>query len=245
MRDIELMLLMFFFLVLIPWYSAKGRQAFYVNLNGVKMGMEIYNKLVKLYSENFVRALNNVEYRMLCSNNFKNLSLKRLGVNFDVKNNYFNDCNDDVTMKLIRNGNYVTLLVIWDKGKIYRRKHIIGIAFNGSFKWKFSMFKQVYKIGNKTEISYISDNKLFKNGFGCSFEIYECDEMEVSLTFKILGKGAIYAICEYANIPIPNDVEINYYITSEFNNIIVLRNLVKRKFLTMGKMELLVDSDSK
>lgn len=207
MSDVELVLLVFFFLILIPWYSVKNNKSYYVNYYGVWMVKDAYLCLKKLYSEKFVETLNEKEYKL-----FKK-SLKN-SQNTELKEKIFENisivCKDSVIFKVIQSGKYVTLLIKFKESRCFEEENNIIILFSNRIRWEFLLFKQIYIRNEHEVVSYKYINKIFKNGLCCSFKTIKSEDVEIVLTFKVIGKGKIYIICDLLKKLIPVFAGINY-----------------------------------
>jgi len=182
----------------------------YINSNGVEMDIYYYDKLCDVYSEYFVETLDKELYEELIiyiddviveqSDNYFELGLLSTTHTTNYK-----------SIKFVKNGNFLTLMLDWFKNPVIHSYDVIGMRLDGDLTYNTNFsFYQKYDDG----ISYDYYDNLFDNGFGCSFLLKDGSSNEIAITFKVTGSGIVYGSYQHAKSTTYLVVSKNYTLSS-------------------------------
>ena len=172
---------------------------YYVNYYGINISQYDYNRLLEYYSDDFIYSMNENEYEKVMENNLENVEVYSIGDFID--NSSLKRINLLTTeykeLKLIFNGNYITVSLKWNKMPKIRSYDVI--AARTSYISNSVCFKQTYTTsdGRKT-VSTAGVKKEFNNGVGYSFKLSNENSMEISLSFEVSESGTIYASYQHS-----------------------------------------------
>lgn len=115
------------------------------------------------------------------------------------------------TIKFVKNGNFLTLMLDWFKNPVIHSYDVIGVRFDGNLSYNENIsFYQKYENG----ISYDYYGKFLDNGLGCSFLLKDGSSNEIAITFKVTGSGTVYGSYQHAKSTTYLAVSKNYTLSS-------------------------------
>lgn len=198
MKKIIIFLMLLVVYCIPTFVSAKEIDRFYINQNDVSIDLDTYNKLCDIYSKHYVETITQDEYNALKENNLNDVIVEEyIEEGIQNRGSYFS--TNAKAVRLIKNGNYVTMMASWKNVPNVKTYDVIAVRFdrvtlNGTYT-----FKQTYVSNGSLKVSYDSYNKRFTNGFGSSFKVPNGTNLEISLTFMVSGSGTVYGSYQHAS----------------------------------------------
>lgn len=235
MKKMTFMLLILF--VIMPAIvNAEVNSGFYTNQNGVVFEREVYDKLVNLYSKNYIETIMEEEYERISSISVDDIIVDEYSDLLPFGPSFSTSAK---TVKLIKSGNYVTLMATWKGIPTIKSYDVIAVRFSGvSLNGSFT-FKQTYISNNSLVTSYSSSNQQFSNGFGSSFLVGNGSGLEISLTFMVSGTGTIYGSYQHASSTTTLAQSKKYTISYlGYGGVIKFDDSVKNKYDAMTGVDL-------
>lgn len=177
---------------------AQDNSILYQTKNGVTMENTIYHKLCEIYSKNYIETISQEEYEAIISNDLDNIEVNEY---YDPKmvarGSYFS--SNAKTIKIVKNGNYITLMATWKGIPTIQSYDVIAVRLNNVSLAGGYTFKQTSVSNGNLNVSYDSYKQSFSNGFGSSFKVQDGSSLEISLTFMISGSGTVYGSYQHAS----------------------------------------------
>lgn len=193
--------------------DAKTESDVYINVNNVEISIELYEKLSEIYSKSYLEFIPQEIFDVIKNNNLDEIEIIEF-YDTPLSRAAYHQTNYK-SLKMIKNGTHITLMLSWIKMPETRSYDVIGIRFTGSAKLSGSItFLQTYKID--TSLKYSSTNYVqnFSNGFGTSFLLPSGDinMLEESIDFNISGSGTIFGSYQHAqnNVSLANSKKYRY-----------------------------------
>lgn len=198
-KRISMLILLLSIFILPTTAKALDREE-YINQNGVSINVDIYDKLIDTYSTSYVETLTNDEYQNIISNDLENIIVVEYEDFGNVLTRGSSYSTSNKTVKLIKNGNYVTIIATWKTVPKIKSYDVIAVRFDGGVSLNgTAIFKQTYVADGKTVLSYDSYIQTFSNGVGSSFKVGTGTGYEFSLNFPITGNGTVYGSYQHAS----------------------------------------------
>ena len=171
--------------------SAQELNEVYTNQNGVAIESNIYDKLCNIYSKDYIETITQDEYNNLMGNDLENVEVEEYtDEGIQTRGSYFS--TNAKTVRLIKNGNYVTMMASWKGVPNVKTYDVIAVRFDRATLNGTYTFKQTCVNNGNLKVSYDSYNQRFANGFGSSFKVQNGTSLEISLTFMVSGSGTVY-----------------------------------------------------
>ena len=101
-------------------------------------------------------------------------------------------------IRLIKNGSFITAMLVWKKNPKIRSYDVFAVRTSGTSINGTISFKQLYTTGGNTYISTTCTKKSFTNGKGASFQLSVYSDIQVILTFSVIGSGTVYSSYQHA-----------------------------------------------
>lgn len=201
-RDVNVkkIFILFVLMLIMPiMVNAESVDKIIINQNGVSIEENTYQKLCDIYSKNFVDTLTLNEYKKIASVPLDEIVVSESSIDTETMPLDASFSSNAKTIKLIKSGNYITLLATWKGVPSVKSNDVIAVRFdNASLDGSFT-FKQVYVSNGSMKVSYDSYNKRFSNGFGSSFQLGNGSGIEISLMFMVSGNGKVYGSYQHAS----------------------------------------------
>lgn len=209
----------------------------YTTVNGVTVDKSLYDKMVEVYSVQYVETLTEEEFNIF-SENIDNVTKNSYIVDDDVtRGSYF--ASGAKAVSIIKNGDYVTLLGSWAVVPNVHSFDVIAVRFSGCSLVGELYFKQTYISSGTLYSVYNGTNQYFSNGAGSSALLQYGTDNEYSLTFKVSGSGTVYGTYQHAVQTVTLDDSLNYGIgAAGYGNVIRFAAGVALKYDQMNGVDI-------
>ncbi len=205
----------------------------YINMYGVTMTSKEYNELSNIYSKAFIENIDLDLY-----NNIKNYNKNNIIIKYYPDESILPLSDTHTTsykrIKIIKNGNFITLTLKWLQMPSTRSFDVFGIRFDGPSLEDDVKFMQVYTNNSgqsiKTTINYLEKKE---NGFGTSFQLPlgNLIGLEESISFNYKNTGRIYGTYQHAQNNVILAQSKNYTISSlGYGNVLNFATNVKDSY---------------
>lgn len=224
---------------IIPFGVNAQENATYTTLRGVTVDKALYDKMVNVYSKNYVETLSQTEFNNL-SANIDNAVVKEYVVTDSMaRGSYF--ASGAKAVRLVKSGDWITLYASWAVVPNVHSYDVIAVRLSGcSLNGDFT-FKQTYASSGNVYYVYNGVNQTFSNGFGSSALLQYGTDNEYSLTFRISGSGTVYGTYQHAAQSVTLAQSQNYIIgAGGYGNVVVFGNSVALKYDQMPGVDLAV-----
>ncbi len=210
----------------------------YVNQNGVVFEREQYNKLINIYSKSYIQTITYDEYKMITSSNINEIIVEEYPEILPCGTSFSSSAK---TVKLIKNGNYITLMATWKGVPTIKSYDVIAVRLDGvSLSGSFT-FKQTYISNGSLITSYSSEKQQFSNGFGSSFLLGTGTGLEISLTFLVSGTGNVYGSYQHASSTTTLNQSKKYTISYlGYGGVIKFDDSIKSKYDGMNGVDITI-----
>lgn len=218
--------------------SAQELNEVYTNQNGVAIESNIYDKLCNIYSKDYIETITQDEYNNLMGNDLENVEVEEYtDEGIQTRGSYFS--TNAKTVRLIKNGNYVTMMASWKGVPNVKTYDVIAVRFDRATLNGTYTFKQTYVNNGNLKVSYDSYNQRFANGFGSSFKVQNGTSLEISLTFMVSGSGTVYGSYQHASTATTLAESKKYTISSlGYGRVINFDASVRNKYDAMTGVDL-------
>lgn len=184
----------------------------YKNSNDVVIDGSKYDRLCEIYSENFVEYLTQEEYDNIKNNDLNDIEVDEY-IDYDLARGSTYSTSYK-TIKLIKSGQYVTLILAWAQVPAIRSYDVLAVRLSSGVSISGTpTFKQIY-YSDGTKSSSIGTKKSFSNGYGVSYLLAIGTSLEGYLNFYVTGSGTVYGAYQHAveNVTLANST--NYTISA-------------------------------
>ena len=224
---------------IIPFGVNAQENATYTTLRGVTVDKELYDKMVNVYSKNYVETLSQIEFNNL-SANIDNAVVKEYVVTDNIaRGSYF--ASGAKAVRLVKSGDWVTLTGTWTVVPNVHSYDVIAVRLSGCSLNGDYTFKQTYASSGNVYYVYNGVNQTFSNGFGSSALLQYGSGNEYSLTFRISGSGTVYGTYQHAAQSVTLNDSLNYGIgAGGYGNVVRFAAGVALKYDQMNGVDLAV-----
>ena len=220
--------------LILPTFAYAKTDEVYKTQNNITINKKVYDKLCNIYSKQYIETLTANEYKKIISNNLDDIEIKEYSENLDLVPYGSSFSSNAKTIRIIKNGRYITLLVTWKGVPTVKSYDVIAIRFSDSSLDGSFTFKQTYILNNSYVTSYDSSNQIFSNGFGSSFKVGQGSNVELSLTFMVSGNGTVYGSYQHASSTTTLSESKDYTISHlGYGGVIKFSDSVKEKYDAM------------
>lgn len=224
---------------IIPFGVNAQENATYTTLRGVTVDKALYDKMVNVYSKNYVETLSQIEFNNL-SANIDNAVVKEYVVTDNIaRGSYF--ASGAKAVRLVKSGDWVTLTGTWTVVPNVHSYDVIAVRLSGCSLNGDYTFKQTYASSGNVYYVYNGVNQTFSNGFGSSALLQYGSGNEYSLTFRISGSGTVYGTYQHAAQSVTLNDSLNYGIgAGGYGNVVRFAAGVALKYDQMNGVDLAV-----
>ncbi len=227
----------FFYICLFTNTKVNASSENYVNSENVKIEYSLYEKLCNIYSENYVEYISQGRFDEIKNNDLSNIKIVEymdipqiLPFSTQIETGY-------KTLRIIKNGSNITLLLTWKNMPSTRSYDVIGIRFNGA-RLNGNIYYEQYSFKDgKSYVDYTNYLQKFSNGFGFSFVLPSGNitKLEHMLEFKYTGSGRIYGTYQHSQKNISLSDSKKYTISSSgLGNVLLFNDNVSSNFDAMA-----------
>ncbi|MDE5630036.1 MAG: hypothetical protein K2I70_00400 [Bacilli bacterium] len=174
---------------------------------------EKYQKLINIYSKEFIDNLDEKEYNLIVNSDLSNISVKY--INDKVYSTY--SLVHETTykqLKIINNNGYVTLMLSWKQQPKIRSYDVIGVRYDSGCSLDSFSFKQIYVKDNTSHVSKNGEYKLATNGLGLTFKVETGSVVTSTLSFSVKGSCRMYGSYQHAQASLSLKDAKDYQISS-------------------------------
>lgn len=207
----------------------------YENSVNVKINYSLYKKLSEIYSEEYVEFLEQKRLDEIKNNNLENVIVNEIPIyTIPFSSSHTTSYK---SLKIIKNGSTVTLILNWLKMPATRSYDVIGFRFvNLNLKGEY-LFKQIYTTDSQTIVKTKHFVQKYNNGFGISFPLINenVKNINIYVDFTVNGSGTIYGTYQHAqkNISLSNSQK--YTISADgYGNVLKFDTSIKNIYDAMG-----------
>lgn len=209
----------------------------YINSNNVKIEKNLYLNLCDVYSNNYVEFITQETFDSIKNNDLSEIQVTEYIDQFSAITRQGSLTTDYKTLKIIKNGNLVSLILRWLILPITRSYDVFGIRFDQINLNGAVSFKQTYIENNILKLSSSAYFKSLNNGFGVSFLLpgYNTNSLESYIEFNVTGSGNIYGTYQHAQKVVSLSDSMNYTLSSSgYGAVLNFDSSVKEKYDGMG-----------
>ncbi len=217
----------------VNYVSAKNGT--YMNSKGVNMTLEEYNDLSKIYSKDYIEFVSESTFNEI--KNYKTNDLIIKDGNDLIQPLSGSYTTNYKSIKIIKNGTHITLLLTWLKLPATRSYDVFGIRFDGPALNGGVVFQQVYDVDETLKAGYTHYLQTFSNGFGTSFLLPSSTftSLQASIDFNISGSGRIYGTYQHAQKKVTLANSKNYTISNlGYGKVLKFSSSVKENYDAMS-----------
>lgn len=215
----------------------------YINSNNVEIENSLYQKLCDIYSKNYIEYISQENFDSIKNNDLSDIQIIEHIDDFPLITRSGTFTTTYKSLKIIKNGSHISLMLSWLKLPATRSYDVFGIRFDQVKLNGGVSFMQTYLENNVLKMSTSNHYQSFSNGFGVSFLLpsQKIDSLESYIEFNITGSGKIYGTYQHAQRSVSLSDSMNYTISSSgYGNVLKFASNVSEKYDAMSGVSLTI-----